>query len=353
MIFQSSETADYLLPDKTFWRRMLEPDLTEISGKYKILCPTILYAEIYEGEGYDKLLECKIEAIYIDPWIILVKNELEGNSIFQNDNTKPINLKKVSDMNEEEKYIIEVTKKMIEALDKSTRSLASKPPKFNNSLASFANSPHQDLTWIQFINRFKECTQGTVFESIGKIAEDPKYDRKRVRTEIEDFLSQYANQFPIDTFEKAFALAQYLVKEYFSRICNEIFILHLENCPLGFERTHWEKVQNELKFYNINNLFPYTLYALQLFISFRLFRYGKQYNKEIEATDVEYLYYLYFSDVLFVSTDQQHETYINETGILNSRCNGSFAYIPQKEKSQEDQEEHDKVMFYIKNKSLH
>ena len=66
MIFQSSKTADFMLSDKSFWTRMLEQDLTEISNKYRILCPTILYAEIYEGDGDDKLLKIELLKILMD-----------------------------------------------------------------------------------------------------------------------------------------------------------------------------------------------------------------------------------------------------------------------------------------------
>ena len=163
-------------------------------------------------------------------------------------------------------------------------------------------------------------------------------------------MSQYANLFPIDTFEKAFAFAQNMVKEDFSRICDYTFIRSLEKCSLGFDRTHWDKVQDKLTDNNINNLFPYTQYALQLCISLLIYQHENTYSKKIEATDFEYLYYLYFNNVIFVSADNQHEKYINESGILNLRHNGSFAHIPQKD---QNPKEHDKVMLYIKNKRLH
>ena len=350
MIFQSSTAADYLLPDKSFWRRMLEQDLTEISNKYRILCPTILYAEIYEGEGYDNLLENKFEVFYIDPWNILVKNELEGHSIFQGDNIIPVNLKLVNDMNEEEKSDIEHAKKMLETFNESDKSLSNRTPKFASSLASFARSPYQKLTWKQFIEKYKKCTKGTIFEKIGRIAEDPMYNKDITRAAIEESLSKYANLFPINTFEKAFAFAQNMVKENFSGICYDIFILNLENSSLGFDRIHWDKVQDKLTENNINNLFPYTQYALQLFISFHIYQHENAYSKKIETTDFEYLYYLHFNNVIFVSADNQHEKYINESGILNLRHNGSFAHIPQKD---QNPKEHDKVMLYIKNKRLH
>ncbi|MDE0314845.1 MAG: hypothetical protein OXM61_08085 [Candidatus Poribacteria bacterium] len=350
MIFQSSKTADYLLPDKSFWTRMLVQDLTEISKIYRILCPSILYAEIYEGKGHDKLLENSPEVYYVDPWIILVKNELEGHSIFQDDNISPINLKLVNDMDEEEKNNTEVAKKMIEAFNKGDKSLSNRTSRFRNSLASFANSSYQKLTCEQFFQRVKECTDGTIYERISKIAEDPKYDKNISRTVIQEFLYQYKNLLPINTFGKAFALAQNMVREDFSRICYYTFIRSLEKCSLGFDRTYWDKVENKLRNNNINNLFPYTQYSLQLCISLLIYQHENQYNKEIEATDFEYLYYLYFSDVLFVSADHQHKIYINETGILNSRRNGSFAYILQED---QNRKEYDRVMNYIKNKSLH
>ena len=141
-----------------------------------------------------------------------------------------------------------------------------------------------------------------------------------------------------------------MVKVNFSQICDDMFILLFEKNPLGFDRAYWNKVIDKLTDDNIENLFPYTLYALQLCSSLLIFQHENQYNKEIEATDFEYLYYLFFNNVLFVSADKQHKKYINESGILNSRRNGSFAYVPQKD---QHPKEHDKVMHYIKNKSLY
>ena len=42
-----------------------------------------------------------------------------------------------------------------------------------------------------------------------------------------------------------------------------------------------------------------------------------------------------------IDTDAQHEKYINGGGILKSRQNGSFAYIPHRD---HDPKEHDRVM---------
>ena len=74
-------------------------------------------------------------------------------------------------------------------------------------------------------------------------------------------------------------------------------------------------------------------------------------SAKIGVRDFEYLYYLYFPNVLFVSADAQQKKYITEAGILKSRRNSSFAYLPSDRNG--DPEEYDKVMRYIKNGRLY
>ena len=128
MIIQSNTTHDLLLPDMTFWTMTINQPVTEVYKNYKVLCPTILFAEIYNDiKGADKRLKNPFEVLYIEPWQFLVKNELEGQSTIQRGDIAPVHLKSKQDMNKEEKEIIDNAKKLIQRFDESNRILSDRP----------------------------------------------------------------------------------------------------------------------------------------------------------------------------------------------------------------------------------
>ena len=349
MIIQSNTKPDLLLPDMTFWTMTINQPATEIYKNYKVLCPTILCAEIYNHvQGANKRLKNPFEVLYIDPWQILVKNELEGKPIIKDNNIAPIHLRSEKDMDEEEKENVEFVPKLIEAFEEQDMFMSTQPSTFKglreNAFASFANADYQKLQWDQFIRRFKKVSKGTLFEPIARIAEMPTTDKKRARTAIENTLSKYAKMYPINNFEKAFAFSNLVLEDNFAGICNDIFIPMLEDRS-EVDRTHWNKNRDKLTHSRIHNSFPYTWYALYHYLALHIYQKENAHNKKIGSRDFEYLYYLYFPNVLFVSADAQHEKYITGAGVLKSRVNGSFAYIPHKN---DDPDEHDKVMKYIK-----
>ena len=155
--------------------------------------------------------------------------------------------------------------------------------------------------------------------------------------------------YPIDNFQKAFAFSRLLLKNNFGEICNDTFIPMLED-HVGLNRTRWDKCRDKLTDSYIRRFFPYTWYALYHHLAFHVYQVENTHNKKIGSRDFEYLYYLHSTNVLFVSADAQHEKYITGAGILKSRVNSSFAYIPYRDR---DLVEHDRVMRYIKNGRLY
>ena len=140
-----------------------------------------------------------------------------------------------------------------------------------------------------------------------------------------------------------------MLEKDFAGICDRVFIPMLEK-HISLNRTHWDKNRDKLTLSKISSVFPYTRYALYHYLAFRIYQNENTYNKKIGSRDFEYLYYLYFPNVLFVSADAQHEKYITGAGLIKSRRYGSFAYIPHRH---HDPEEHDKIMRYIKNGGLY
>ena len=355
MIIQGSQKPDLLLPDMTFWTMTINQPTKEIHKNYKVLCPPILYAEIYNDvSGANKRLKNPLEVLSIDTWQILVKNELEGRPEIQSGNIALMNLKSESSMSEAEKDVVESAKALVEVFDKEDRFLSAQSPVSrgvgNNALISFANAPYQKLTWDQFIVRFKEVSKGTTLEIIARtIEEQLTRDKNTARTAIEKALSEYAKIYPINNFQKAFEFSQSMLKDNFIEICNDTFIPILEE-HFGLNRTHWDNTKNKLTRSPVSDIFPYTWYALYHYLAFRIYQNENPYDARIGSRDFEYLYYLHFRNVLFVSADAQHEKYITGAGAVKSRCIGSFAYIPHKNL---DPKEHDRVMRYIKDGVLY
>ena len=350
MIIQSSLNPNVLLPDMTFWTMTINQPVREIYQNYKVLCPTISYAEIYnDTKGANKRFENPFEVVYIDPWQILVKNELEGRPVTQDNNIAPVHLRSEKDMDAEEKGNVEFAQKLIEAFEEQDRFMSTQTPTLksleSNAFVSFANSPYEKLSWSQLIGRFKKVSKGTLFEPIARIAEMPTTNKKRARTAIENTLSKYAKMYPINNFEKAFAFSKLLLAENFAGICNDIFIPMLED-QSEVDKTHWNKNRDKLTDSHIHKNFSYTWYALCHYLALHIYQRENAHSKKTGSRDFEYLYYLYFPNVLFVSADGQHEKYITGAGLIKSRRYGSFAYIPHKN---DNLKEHDRVMQYIKN----
>ena len=350
MIIQGSQKPDLLLPDMSFLTMTTDQTFTEISKKYTVLCPTILYAEIYNDvSGANKRLQNPFEVLYIEPWQNLVRDELEGQPIVQDGNIAPIYLKSEQDMEKEEKDVVDNAKKLVEVFDEDDRILSAYPGISNKALVSFANAPYQNLTCDQFIERFKEASKGTPLEEIARIVEQPTIDKNRARTFIEEALSKYVKKFHINNFKKAFAFSESILKDNFIEVCNDTFIPMFED-HLGFDRTHWNNTRDKLTDSDIRKSFPYTHYALYHYLALHIYQFENDYNKKIGSRDFEYLYYLYFTNVLFVSADAQHKEYVTGAEVIKLRVNGSFAYIPYRD---HNPEEHDKVMKYIKNGALY
>ena len=346
MIIQSLEKPDLLLPDMTFWTMTINQPTTEIYKNYKVLCPTILYSEIYNDvSGAKKRLKNPFEVLYIEPWQILVKNELEGRQRIQRRNIDLINLKSEQDMGEAGNEIREFAKKLVETFDNDDRFLSAYPRISNKALVSLANAPYQDFPCDQLIKRFKKASQGTPFEEIIPVVEKSTTNKNIVRTAIENALSKYAKMYPINNFKKAFAFSELMLEKDFAGICDRVFIPMLEE-HLEFDRTHWDNTRDKPTNNDIRKNFSYTHYALYHYLAFHVYQIENPYNARIGSRDFEYLYYLYFRNVLFVSADAQHKKYINGAGVIQLRHNASFAYIP----SDRDQapEEHDRTMKYIK-----
>ena len=320
----------------------------EIQNIYKGFCPTILGAEL--SEGSDSLFNDNFEVVTVYPWQTLAKIELMGGSV---ENPENLSIETIGNIRQQTLGLPDI----IAAFDDSDRYASRMNPILNdrqhNSLVGFANSDYERLEWSQFIQRVQNVTRGTMFYEIARLIDPSETNsviRNNFRIAFENLLSQYRTSHPVDNFEKAFYFALFWLEGQFWDICNRIFIPVIESVTsdgIEFNRTYWNESRDEAN-NDAPNLFPYTWYVMQIYIARHIYQTENRYNRTIEATDIEYLYYLYFSNVLFVSSDKQHERYITESGLFNSRNYGSFIYVPRKE---HNPDEYDRCMRYIKSKT--
>ena len=378
MIIASHKKPAVLLADMSWWT-MIKNAPPEIYQNYKLLCPTIFYAENYHDiKAADKRFTTPYEVIGILPWQLLAKNELEGKEILH-DSIIPFNLKTEQDMNSEEKKMTQDAKNIIKTFDKGDqqRFQSGKASlKHLDYLGDFGNAPHQNLTWDQLWWKFKESSRESGFEKLIPVIEQQP-NKNIARAAIEGVLSQCAEQYPINTFKKACKMSKSILKNNFIDVCNVMLISEFERVKtkmekeiteseraateskremLEFDNTHWNNNRDYLlsnpKSYS--SCFPYTSYALYLEIAFIIYQKENSRNSKIRSKvslrDFEYLFYTYFSNVLFVSMDKQHQTYIEDSEILKSRLHGSFVYIPHKN---DNPEKYDIGMRYIQYRNLY
>ncbi len=365
MIIASKTKPEVLLADMSWWT-MIKNSPPEIYQNYKLLCPTIFYAENYHDiKAANKRFKTPYEVIGVLPWQLLAKNELEGKEILH-DSIIPFDLKTEPDMNSEEKKMTQDAKNIIKTFDKSDQQRFESGKaslKHLDYLGDFGNAPHQNLTWSQFFEKFKESSRESGFEELVAVI-DQQPNKKIARTALEGVFDQCRERYPINTFKKACKMSQSILEDNFIDVCNLMLISEFERVRteseregteskremLEFDNRHWENNRDYLlsnpKSYS--SRFPYTSYALYLEIAFIIYQKENSRNSKIRSKvslrDFEYLFYTYFSNVLFVSMDKLHETYINESEILKSRLHGSFVHMPHKN---DNPEKYDMGMRYI------
>ena len=351
MIIASKRKPEVLLADMSWWTMIKNAPL-EIYQNYKLLCPPIFYAENYHDiKAANKRFKTPHEVIGISPWQLLAKNELEGKEIIH-DSIRPLSLKTEQDMDSGEKNLIQLSNNIIKTFDKhdqQTFQSGKTSPRNLDYLGNFGNAPHQNLTWDQFFRKFKEISRESVFEELIPVIEHQP-DKNKARTAIEGISEQCGEQYPINTFKKAYKMSQSILRNDFIDVCKVMLISEFERMGIEFDNTYWKNNRDDLlsnpKSYS--SRFPYTSYTLHLEIAFIIYQKENSRNSKIRSRvslrDFEYLFYTYFPNVLFVSMDKQHKTYITESEILKSRLHGSFVYIPHKN---DDSDKYDKGMRYI------
>ena len=386
MIIASNTTPKVLLADMSWWT-MIKNSPPKIYQDYELLCPTIFYAEIYHDiKSANKRFKTPYEVISILPWQLLVKNELEGKEILQ-DSITPFHLNAEQNMDSEEEYIKQKSQNIIKTFDKhdeqTFQSGKVSSLKHLNDWGNFGNIRHQNLTWDQFFGKIKGLSQDSLLEKLIPIIEQqPNKNRNRIA--LENMLNQSKEKYPINTFKKACIMAKSILRDNFVEVCNVMLISEFERVRIKFEKektepqkemaeferkilegvietsefdnTHWKNNRDYLlsnpKAYSTR--FPYTSYTLYLLIAFIIYQKENSHNDKIKSRttlrDFEYLFYTYFRNVLFVSMDKQHKTYIEESGILKSRKHGSFVYIPHKN---DDPVKYDMGMKYIQYGTLY
>ena len=162
-----------------------------------------------------------------------------------------------------------------------------------------------------------------MFEEVNHVIEQQP-NNERVQARINHIVNSSAEGYPINTFRKACKMSQSILENNFIEVCDTLLISNFERIGIEFDNTYWKNNRGYLlsnpKWHS--SPFPYTSYALYLRVAFMIYLKENSNNQKIisktSSRDFEYLYYTYFSNVLFVSMDKQHQTYITESEILKT-----------------------------------
>lgn len=351
-IFQSGSPSDFLIMDKSFWRGINNQFLTKVSKRLNILCPTILTAEIYNTDGNDSRLENNLEARHIDPWQLIVKEELEGYQKEYIETGKCILKPKNQMIDKYEQIIVNHSKPYTDRLKKQDREFYDKTPSEIGDTYKFINIPDKKIRKMPnhiFCNKIKQLLNYNFMDD-QKILQNRKI--------LENFISEKKREvlFPVNTFKRAYLLSERILSEseWIIEIFEERLIkshTHFDYSKFeveNFDRTFWDS--NKDKLTKDPNLFPYSRYVLKLWNAIDIYQTHNKSNPKVQRTDMEYLYYLYFPNVLFVTADNTLTEIILSSQILKNRENASFIHIPSPEKHPK---EYKKALNFIEHGSIH
>ena len=209
---------------------------------------------------------------------------MEGKEILHG-SIIPFSLKTEQDMDSEEKNIMQDSKNIIKTFDKNDQqtfqSEKANAKRFELSW-EFWECSHQNLTWDQFFTKFKEGSRESVFKELIPVIEQQP-NKNKPETAIEGILGQCSEQYPINTFKKAYKMSQSILQNSFIDVCNLILISEFERIGIEFI-THIGIITGTIYYQipnHISSRFPYTSYTLHLEVAFTIYRIENSHNRKI------------------------------------------------------------------------
>ena len=342
----------YLLPDKSFWM-MLTPEQREtLNSKYTIVCPPILFTEIARHglKPHDALRNLE-NIVAVPHWFDQVKMDL-----LTEESSKPLHfgsasaMKSIRESSEEELEAIKnVSNEAIQALIEAED--------YYKSLDSIINPVTQKL--IDAVkndeNLSEEEWQDMLKQVLGKPqVSHPEIERvlKRLdagdfpqerKKDLKPFIEKLCKTYNANSLENACIFATNLLNhdpsdrfaahESLKRLCILLrSILTPEEHTQIFNRFLKEDMPPMSRFA------PHALSIMIWHLTIQLYirETPKNAAPPIGALrDAAYLPYVFYNNVIFISSDNWHKRFIGEVPLFKSVCK-RFKFIPHKNKSEEE-----------------
>ena len=341
-----------LLPDKSFWMCLDPEQLDALVSKYTIFCPPILFTEIARRglKPYNSLRNIE-NIIAVSHWFDQVKKDL-----LTEESSKPIPftsanaMKAIRESSEQELLEIkEASNETIEVLIEGED--------FYKSQASVINASTQKL--FNAVEGTKSLSEQEWVDTLKQVLGEPqvfhpeiehvlrKIDAEGFRQEwqkaLKPFIEELCNTYKADSLENACKWATNLLDhepldraaahEKLQRLC-VLFrsILTPEDHTQIFNRFLKEDMPP------IRRFAPYALRAA--IWNFTIQSYLRENPDDIAPPnvlrDAEYLYYVPYKDVTFVSGDKWHKIFVDEVPLFEGvRENFLYVHLTSKETIQE------------------
>ena len=341
----------YLLPDKSFWM-MLTPEQREtLSSKYIIVCPFILFTEkSRHGLSPHDALRNLENIIAVPHWSDQVKIDL-----LTPESSKPLRfgsasaMKSIRESSEEELSAIqEASGEYIEVLIEGEDYYKTLTSIITPEIQKLIDVVKDDKTlseeeWRDMLKQVlgKPQTSYPVIERVLKRLDAGEFPQEK-KKDLKPFIEEFCNTYNVDSLEKACILATNLLEHNPSdRLAAHDQLQRL--CTLFRSiLTSEERTQIFNRFLNedmppLSRFAPHALSIMIWYLTIQLYiRENSKHAPPPEGAlrDAAYLFYVFYDNVIFVSSDDWHQRIINEVPLFES-VRRRFKFIPHKNKNKE------------------
>lgn len=347
-----SNQNQYLLPDKSFWMMLTPEQRNTLNSKYVIVCPPILFTEIARhGLKPHNALRNLENIIAVPWWFDQVKTDL-----LTEESSKPIHFGSASAMQSVREYseeeILAIQKASNEAIQKLI-----KGEEYYKSRASIINPSIQKLIdavtsdenlseeeWRDMLKQVlgKPQISHPEIERVLKRINAGDFPQKR-KKDLEPFIKEFFDLYKVNSLEDACILATSLLIddpndqtasfEKLQRLCMLLrSILIPEEHIQIFNRFLKEGIPSMSRFA------PHALSIMIWHLTIQLYlREGPKGTPPPAGAlrDAAYLFYVFYNNVIFISSDKWHKKIIDEVPLFED-VRRRFKFIPHKNKSEED-----------------
>ncbi|MDE0314688.1 MAG: hypothetical protein OXM61_07300 [Candidatus Poribacteria bacterium] len=331
---KNRQVKDYILYENSFLRTLNREQRSQLDKKKTIVIPPIFLIENLRHGVFKRhaLFDFKNTVNILD-WSELVKMDLlektppRGYGVFIE---TPLN--SIYDKPESARVKMErLAATAVESMDDEAHMLKTSSPTLHrdNDLFLALCETHEAIADTELVREFNR-TNRKICE-INQFPFLPVASRKQNKniSDIRKTLNAYKAMNNINTLTKA---ADMVEKAFFQFLHPfELVLGLLEMQIISVTDTQWQQIIDRYKRENPPNLnvfAPYAADALRLLLTMDIFLKENPVNtlpKEV-LRDYDYLYYVLYDNVTFVSADKAHKKFIEEIPFLN-KVRDRFIYF--------------------------